>query len=60
MAIIIDITEYLNQKNKINQSRRPTLKEIIGPVETWKSDEEKLRFYMELAEQTRRAEKIAR
>ncbi|MDR0286656.1 MAG: hypothetical protein LBI03_02960 [Clostridiales bacterium] len=56
MAIIINITEYLKQKNQKNLSREPNLRNILGPAETWGSEEEELRYYMELAEQDRKAE----
>ena len=47
MAIIIDITEYLNSKKKKDQA---TLKEVLSPVSVWESDEEKDRIMQERSE----------
>ena len=50
MAIIIDINEYRNKKRIREERARETLKEIFGSIETWESEEEKIRYYMDLAE----------
>ena len=48
MANIINIDDY--RKRKVNSStEKPTLREVIGPVEYWESEEEQLRYMMEKA-----------
>ena len=49
MANIINIDDY--RKRKVNSStEKPTLREVIGPVKYWESEEEHLRYMMEKAE----------
>ena len=50
MVVIIDITEYKKQKQEMLEEAKAELRRILEPLGTWESEEEEIRFHMELAE----------
>ena len=54
MAIIIDINEYRKKKQAQLEEAKAELRRILEPLGTWESEEQEIRFHMELAELDRR------
>jgi len=54
MAHIIDISNYINRTQTPTEKAKAKLREILSPMGTWETNEEKIRHYMDLAEQDRK------
>ena len=49
MANIVNIDDYRKRKESRLEAAKARLREILEPLGTWESEEEKLLFYMEKA-----------
>jgi len=60
MAIIINIDDYRNKRKQNEERAMEALRDVLDPQESWRSDEEELLFYMEMAERDRKAERLVK
>jgi len=55
MGIIVDFEDFQkNRKGTQHEAAEPTLAELLGPLQTWTSDEEKCQAMQEQAERDER------